>query len=165
MKILVGYASKYGATDGIAEQIAAVLNSAGHDATLSNLDNARTEGYDAFVIGSALYAGNWLKSARRFVETNRDTLASRPVWLFSSGPIGDPPKPEGEPLGVLAIREAVQAREHHVFAGKLEKRRLNLVEKALVSALKTPDGDFRDWAAVRAWAEGIEAGLQIEVAR
>ncbi|HLG12006.1 MAG TPA: flavodoxin domain-containing protein [Dehalococcoidia bacterium] len=159
MKILVGYASKYGATDGIAEQIACVLNGAGLDATLSSLDGAKAEGYDAFVIGSGVYAGSWLKSARQFVETNRETLASRPVWLFSSGPVGDPPKPEGEPQGVLAIHQAVKAREHRVFAGKLEKRRLNLVEKALTSALKAPDGDFRDWDSIRAWADEIVAAL------
>ena len=167
MKILVGYASKYGATDGIAEQIAGVLNGAGDEATLSSLDAADAGGYDAYVLGSAIYAGNWLKGARKFVEANRETLASRPIWLFSSGPVGNPPKPEGEPASVAAIRQAVQAREHRVFAGKLEKRRLNFVEKALTFALKAPDGDFRDWGSTREWAEGIAAALrtQAEVAR
>jgi menaquinone-dependent protoporphyrinogen IX oxidase len=45
-------------------------------------------GYDAAVIGSAAYYFHWMKPATEFVCRNRDTLTSRPVWLFSSGPLG-----------------------------------------------------------------------------
>jgi menaquinone-dependent protoporphyrinogen oxidase len=165
MRVLVGYASRYGATDGIAEQIAGTLTAAGHDTTLARLDEAGTMGYDAFVLGSAIYMGNWLSAARRFVDANREALTSQPTWLFSSGPIGDPPKPEGDPAGLTAIVAAVQPREHRVFSGRLQKRRLNLVERAMASALKAPNGDFRDWDAIRAWAEEIAAALETKTGR
>ncbi len=45
-------------------------------------------GYDAFVVGSAVYAAHWQKEAAAFVQRNRTVLATRPVWLFSSGPLG-----------------------------------------------------------------------------
>jgi menaquinone-dependent protoporphyrinogen oxidase len=159
MKILVGFASKYGATDGIAAQIAAVLAAAGHDVTLSPLDSASVTGHDAFVLGSAIYAGSWLKSARLFVEVNREALAEKPVWLFSSGPIGDPAKPEGEPQGVTAIKEVLKAREHRIFSGRLDKERLNRVERAVASASNAEEGDFRDWAVIRVWAERLAHSL------
>jgi menaquinone-dependent protoporphyrinogen IX oxidase len=54
------------------------------------------DGYDAVVLGSAVYAGHWLKPAREPVGRLGTFLADRPVWLFSSGPVGDPPKPEGD---------------------------------------------------------------------
>jgi menaquinone-dependent protoporphyrinogen oxidase len=162
MKVLVGFASKYGSTDGIAEQIAGVLSAAGHEVDLRDLASATAAGHDAFVLGSAVYAGNWLKSARRFVAANAGALGARPVWLFSSGPVGDPPKPDGEPTSVATIRDAVHAREHRIFAGKIERQRLNIVEKALTAALKVPDGDFRGWDAVRAWAEQIDVELRID---
>ena len=45
-------------------------------------------GYQAFVIGSAVYFGKWLRQGTEFVRRNRASLAGRPVWLFSSGPLG-----------------------------------------------------------------------------
>ena len=40
------------------------------------------------MIGSAAYVGHWLGDATSFVKQHRALLAERPVWLFSSGPIG-----------------------------------------------------------------------------
>ena len=54
-------------------------------------------GYDAVVLGSAVYAGHWRKPARELVNRCGTALAERPVWLFSSGPIGEPPFPPDEP--------------------------------------------------------------------
>ena len=51
--------------------------------------------------------------------------------------------------------EATGSREHEVFAGRLVRARLGFAERAIVAALRAPEGDFRDWAAVRAWADAI----------
>ena len=89
MSTLVVYASKHGATQGIAERIAAKLGEAGQEAQARPAEAAaRLIGYDAFVAGSAVYAAHWQKEASAFVRRNRTVLASRPVWLFSSGPLG-----------------------------------------------------------------------------
>jgi len=82
------------------------------------------KGYEAFVLGSAVYFGNWLQEARGFVEAHGHELAARPVWLFSSGPIGDPPEPsEEKAVHIEAIREATGAEDHRLFGGKLDKSR------------------------------------------
>src|SRR4029453_8688682 len=88
MKILVAYASRHGAMKGIAARIAETLERTGLQVTLRSVDNAGPiEEFGAFVIGSAAYLGGWLGKATTFVRRHRDELASRPVWLFSSGPV------------------------------------------------------------------------------
>ncbi|MDA8219792.1 MAG: flavodoxin domain-containing protein, partial [Dehalococcoidales bacterium] len=86
MLVLVAYASKYGATREIAERIAEELRSAGHGVEVRSVKSAGDlAGYEAFVIGSAVYFGHWLKEAAEFVRRNRAVLVDRPVWLFSCG--------------------------------------------------------------------------------
>src|SRR6266511_2050744 len=72
---------------------------------------------------------------RRLAEVQAGALASRPVWLFSSGPVGDPPKPEENPVDVSALLEQTGARDHRVFAGKIDKHGLGLAEKAIEDAV------------------------------
>jgi menaquinone-dependent protoporphyrinogen IX oxidase len=84
--ILVAYASKHGATEGIAQHIARSLNEAGREADARSVTDVHEFGApDAVVIGSAVYAGSWRKEAVEFVESHADELARLPVWLFSSG--------------------------------------------------------------------------------
>jgi menaquinone-dependent protoporphyrinogen oxidase len=159
-RVLVAAASKYEATAEIANAIAKVLKERGFEANAHEIDpTVQVEGYDAYVIGSAVYAGHWLQPARWFVQSHAAVLSTRPVWLFSSGPIGDPPMPDEDPVDVTAIAEATLAREHRVFAGRLDHSRLSIAEQALVVALRAPEGDFRDWDAIRGWAEGIADAL------
>jgi menaquinone-dependent protoporphyrinogen oxidase len=159
----VAAASKYGATGEIAGAIGEVLTEHGLDATVVPCEQVDTvDGYDAVVLGSAVYAGHWRKPARALVERSGDALAARPVWLFSSGPIGDPPKPEEDPVDVAEVLAATRAREHRVFAGKLVRKQLSFGDKAIAVALRVPEGDFRDWAAIKGWAAEIAAALQPE---
>jgi menaquinone-dependent protoporphyrinogen oxidase len=125
MKILVTTASKHGATAQIGTAIADHLTSAGHEADVREPDAVRDlDGIDAVVLGSAVYAGHWLKSARGFVTRLSPELARRPVWLFSSGPVGDPPKPAEDAVDVAAAVADTGAREHRVFAGRVDKDQL-----------------------------------------
>jgi menaquinone-dependent protoporphyrinogen oxidase len=156
MRVLVTAASKYGATAEIAAAIAEVLDKHGLEATVLSPEQVKeVDGYDAVVVGSAVYAGHWLKPARELVERHAGVLAGRPIWLFSSGPVGDPPKPEEDPVDVADLLAATDAREHRIFAGKLVRKQLSFPERAIVSALRVPEGDFRDWTEIHQWAAGI----------
>jgi menaquinone-dependent protoporphyrinogen oxidase len=160
MNVLVTAASRHGATTAIAEAIGAPLREAGLTVdVLPPQDVADLERYDAVVLGSGVYAGRWVDTARAFVDRHADALATRPVWLFSSGPLGDPPKPAEAPPEGEAIRERIAAREHRVLPGRLDRHDLGFVERTVVAAVRAPDGDFRDWAAIRAWATAIAAQL------
>ncbi len=163
MRILVTAASRYGATSEIARAIADVLADRGSDVDVMAPEQVNNvEAYDAVVLGSAVYAGHWLKPARELAERSAASLAARPVWLFSSGPVGDPPKPEEDPVDVASIRDTTKARNHRVFPGKLDKDQLRFRDKAVVIALHVADGDFRDWTGVKDWASQIADALAFE---
>lgn len=161
MRVLVTAATKYGATGEIAQAIGQVLNERGVDTTVLPPDQVgAVDDYDAVVLGSGVYAGHWLKPAKEFVDRNSNALAARPVWLFSSGPIGDPPKPEEDPVDVAELMQTTKAREHRLFAGKLERQQLSFPEKAMMVAFRVKDGDFRDWEEIRGWAAEIAEAQQ-----
>jgi menaquinone-dependent protoporphyrinogen oxidase len=164
MKVLVSVESKHGSTEEIASAIVAELMATGLE--VDSIEPLRVEslaGYEAVVLGSAVYMGNWMPGVRKFVERHREALKQRDVWLFSSGPIGDPPKPEEDPAGAKMLEET-GAREHRVFSGKLDQGRLGIAEKLVVKAIHAPEGDFRDWEGIRAWARDIALALKQPVA-
>jgi menaquinone-dependent protoporphyrinogen oxidase len=163
MRVLVTAASRHGATHEIADAIAAGLERRGVDAGVQQAEDLTSlDGYDAFVIGSAVYVGRWLDTARELVESNVAALAERPVWLFSSGPLGPPDalKPEGDPVDVTALADAVRAEDHRVFAGRLDRKLLSFGEKAVAVAVRAPEGDFRDWEAIDGFAGEIAGHLE-----
>jgi menaquinone-dependent protoporphyrinogen oxidase len=160
MKILVATASEHGSTAEIGGWIAGVLRGEGHDVEAVDVGEAPDpRWFDAVVLGSAVYAGRWMKEARAYVEGAGDGFSGRPVWIFSSGPIGDPPTPAEDPVDVASIANQVGAREHRVFAGRLDRARLGFAHRAIVAALKAHDGDFRDRAQIEDWAKEIAAAL------
>jgi len=164
MRILVSVGSKHGSTAEIGRGIADVLVSQGVEATTAApADVTGLDPYDGVVLGSSVYAGHWTADARDLVDRCRSQFAGRYVWLFSSGPIGDPPKPEEDPVDVASIMEATGARSHMVFAGKLDRKVLSFGERAIVTAFRAPDGDFRDWDEIRGWATQIAEELKASI--
>jgi menaquinone-dependent protoporphyrinogen oxidase len=172
MRVLVVYASKYGSTKGIAERIAHTLNESGHQTSLVSASAAgRLEGYDAYVIGSAAYMFSWLKEATDLVRQNAALLSTKPVWLFSSGPVGTETKDaQGRdvvettvPKEIAELKALIRPRDHRVFFGAFDHTQLNFGHRtvyALPAAKKLfTDGDFRDWDEIDAWAKSIAASM------
>ena len=162
MIVLVAAASRHGATHEIAVAIGETLEALHVPVEVARIEDVVTVfPYDAFVLGSAIYLGSWLRPARRFLDEHVELISTRPTWLFSSGPIGSPPHAAtSDSFDVADIVETTHAREHHLFAGKLERRELGLTERALAGALRVPSGDFREWREVTAWATTIAQALQ-----
>ena len=161
MRVLVTVASKHGATRAIGDAIGDVLDEMGLTVDRVAPEDVRDlDGVDAVVLGSAVYAGRWVASAADLVERLGGELRERPVWVFSSGPLGDEPEPAGTGPAVEAAVASIEARDHRVFAGALDRDDLNLAERAVVRVVKAPYGDFRDWEAVTAWATAIGDALR-----
>ena len=159
--ILVAYASKHGATESIARFIAERLVERGRQAEARSVGEISDLGEpEAVVLGSAVYAGSWIEEAVEFAHQHEEALAQVPVWLFSSGPLGDQVVDEEEqPKQLAELQERLHPREHHVFFGALDKEKLGFGERMIVKAVKAPDGDYRDWDEIGAWAEQIADAL------
>jgi len=165
-KILVVYASKYGATAEIAGKIGSVLRQEGLEADVMPVDQLKDlKPYTAVVLGSAVYIGQWRKEAVKFLRENEEALTERTVWLFSSGPAG-----RGDPVQLLdgwrfpekirAIAGRIRPQDTAVFHGYVDPERLSFVEKFAVKRVKSPVGDYRDWEAIAAWAGKIAGELK-----
>jgi menaquinone-dependent protoporphyrinogen oxidase len=161
MKVLVAVASRHGSTEGIALAIAGRLSELGHEAQARVVQDIKDLGEaEALVLGSAVYAGSWMKEAVEFAERNAQSIAHVPVWLFSSGPLGTEVTDEEEqPRQLAELTEMLKPRGHRIFFGALDKTKLGFGERMMVKAVKAPDGDFRDWDAIRGWADEIAQDL------
>ena len=160
MKILVATASRHGSTFEIGIRIRDRLRATGLEVDARPAGEIHSiDAYSAVIIGSAVYAGAWLKPARILIERQADALRNRTVWLFSSGPVGEI---KGKPVNEDQVRDLMDrsgAEAHVVFSGKLDRAGLSRVERGIVRLLKVPDGDFRDWEAIDVWAAEIAGHL------
>jgi menaquinone-dependent protoporphyrinogen oxidase len=160
MKVLVAVASKHGATTEIGQVIEASIRSSGLEVELQPIEDVTTlSPYGAVVIGSGVYSGHWLRAARDFVEVHEGELKQLPTWFFSSGPVGDPPRPLENPAEVADAVKRLGARGHRLFPGRIEGGDLGISEKALIALVRAPDGDFRPWSEITTWAESIAGQL------
>jgi menaquinone-dependent protoporphyrinogen oxidase len=165
-KVLVAYATKYGATAEIAEKIGEVLRQEGLDAdVLLVREIGDVSAYQAVVLGSAVYIGQWRKEAAKFLTANESVLAGKPVWLFSSGPTG-----EGDPAELVQgwrfptklqpVADRIKPRDIAIFHGATNAEKLNFIEKFMLKNVGAPAGDYRDWEAISAWARTIAEALK-----
>jgi menaquinone-dependent protoporphyrinogen oxidase len=166
MRILIAVATKHGSTHGIGEAIAEELRAQGIDVDLSAVGEITSLApYDAVLLGSAVYIGHWLAEARNFITAHQQEFVTRPVWLFSSGPLGeDHAKQQAEPVELPTLIAETNARGHRTFRGKLDPAQLGLAERLMVKLVKAPAGDYRDWEDIQTWAREIAAALQPEAA-
>lgn len=160
-KILVAYASKAGATAGIAEAVGAELQAHGHDVDVLDVNRVQDlTRYDVVVLGSAIYIRRWRKDAVRFLRHNVDALRERQVWLFHSGPVGpDKDQDQDMPPAVRHLAHEIGATPAVTFAGRLEP---DTAKGFLARRLATGDlaGDSRDWDKIHAWAADISAAVE-----
>lgn len=181
-RIQVVYATRHGGTAGIAERIADVLRTDGAQVVLANAAVRPDAGdFDAYVIGSGVHIGSWFKEGTVFLERNQSTLATKPVWLFSSGPLPGSSKmtettdrltlalgpEEGPGSGgrkrIAALSAAIRPRDHRVFYGAFDPNdppksmQERLVRLMPAARRVLPAGDFREWDAIDAWAHEIAA--------
>lgn len=101
--MLVAYATKNGATEGIATTIADELRIHGLRVDVAPAaDVGDVGGYRLVVLGSAVYLGRWRPDAVAFLRRHIDQLRGRQVRLFQSGPCGpDAATQQAEPGRVI----------------------------------------------------------------
>jgi menaquinone-dependent protoporphyrinogen oxidase len=185
-RVLVVHGSRHGGTRGIAERIGEVLRAEGIEAIVTPADEAGSDPTaDAFVVGSGVYMGSWLNEPLEFMRRNQTILASRPTWLFSSGPLPGSTKevPDADPVTVALgpaegpgsggrrkveeLAAVIKPRDHAVFLGMFDPTdppkamSERFVRLLPISSKILPPGDFRDWDAIEAWAKEIAGQLAV----
>lgn len=165
-KILVAYGSKHGGTQEIAAKISEVLQSTGLQTELANVKDVKDlSPYGAVVLGAGVYIGSWVKEAAKFLKQNAETLKTKKVWLYSSGPTG-----EGNtydllqgwkfPKNLQESADVIQPVEITAFQGVLVPEKMNGFERWIIKNVNAPMGDFRNWEEIAVWAGTIAGTLK-----
>ncbi|MEW6142143.1 MAG: flavodoxin domain-containing protein [Chloroflexota bacterium] len=166
-KVLVAFASKYGATAEIANRVGQIIRKEGFEVDVLPFNRVvDLAQYKAVIISSAVYIGQWRKEAVKFVTQNEKLLTERQVWIFSSGPTG-----EGDAMELMSgwkypgklkpAIERIHPNDIAVFHGLIDMKRLNFMERFMINRVKAASGDFRKWDAVDKWAAGIAKALKV----
>jgi menaquinone-dependent protoporphyrinogen oxidase len=157
--VLVAYASKMGGTKGIAESIGAELTVSGLTVTVRDaaaVDDV--DGYDAVVVGSAIYASRWRPDAvavLKLLAARTDEFRPIPIWLFHSGPCGNNAGDQvPAPTKVSRLARRIGAAAPITFGGRLEP---GTAQGFLARRMATGSmaGDFRDFEQVRGFAARV----------
>jgi menaquinone-dependent protoporphyrinogen oxidase len=159
MRVLVTWASKRGGTEGIARAVSEVLQANGFEVVAASVEDVGSiAGFDAVIVGGALYANRWPAAGRRFVSRHVRELRNVPVWFFSSGPLHNsadvtniPPTPQ-----VIVLAERVGAKGHVTFGGRLEPDAKGFPASAMA---KNHAGDWRNLGRIRDWASEVAKEL------
>lgn len=158
-RVLVVYASKYGSTGGVADAIGKELCSKDVATDVVLIKNANNvSSFQGVVIGSAIYMGKWMPEAVDFVKKNKDTLCKVPVAYFLVCMTLSQPTEENRAKALSYMDPILKAVPEikpvgiGTFAGAMDYNNLSWINKKILKSKGTPEGDFRNWNEIRAWA-------------
>ncbi|HYF91324.1 MAG TPA: flavodoxin domain-containing protein [Symbiobacteriaceae bacterium] len=160
-RILVTYATRTGSTVGVAAAIGETLGSRGFAVDVKPVkENPRTDGYDAIIMGSAINGGQWLPEAVEFVKNNRKALNRVPLVLYCVHimNLGDDEKSKQKRHAYLdAVRPLVGPVDEVWFAGLgSDPSKDSWLARWVYRTFNIgPEGDCRDWARIRGWAQTV----------
>ncbi len=175
MKVLVAYASKYGATGEVAAEMAKTIREEGHEADLADLRKGYKgdlSGYDLVILGSGIIAFNWIKGARKFLEKRADELSRTRTAVFAVGsePYFEPEKREEQLSKYVegpASERGIDPSAAAVFGGVFDFSKYGKVVTAVLTKMGIKDAltgagfdvsrpcDMRDWDEIRGWARSL----------
>ena len=160
MKILLTSSSRHGSTDEVAAVIAERLQAARIDVDIKRPEDVDgVDGYDAFILGSAVYMTKWTQEAVDFTRRFHEPLKARPVWAFSVGLSGLPKGKVSDPMRIGPVLLAIDPEDHVTFPGRFDPSKLSLRERSIARLGGASEGDYRDWDQVRQWADAIATSL------
>jgi len=166
MRVLVGYASRFGSTRDIANRIADAIRRAGREVDVRPVEAiSDVERYGAVVFGSGVYDGSWTPAATDLMRRHAGILAHKPLWLFSVGSFGDRHPVVGglikkEPKEIGEFEQTLHPRDYRVFAGVLDLEHWPAWGRLLFKAFGGHAGDNRRWPDIDEWADEIARELR-----
>lgn len=168
-KILITYASRAGSTADVAEEIGKILIRKGLQVDVLPMEDVRDiSAYQAVVAGSAIQGQKWLPEAMQFLNDHRSELGRKPFAAFmvciTLSMANAHQYLDGLKSWMSPVRNLVQPVSEGYFAGALDFSKLpfsfNVLAMRFVVLLGIwKQGDHRDWAAIRSWAESLPSRL------
>ena len=170
MKILVAYATKHGSTAEVAEFIGKVFREHEIDTTVTKVELVQSvKDYDAFVLGSPVYASLWLTEMSQFLERFESELSKKPVyyWMNCIRVLEPDGREHAQAEYVYQpTMKKIGVRDIAVFSGKLNLHEIDWNERWTLSvsyegnALPgSRNDDYRDWNAIQEWAKQVRTQL------
>lgn len=159
--VLVTYATRYGSTQEVAENMADTLRQAGFEVDIQPMQSVKElDGYAAIVLGAAIYNAHWHPEAHTFLSRHHAALRQRRVAIFALGPLSPSNAARRNSRrqldSELASYPWLKPVAVEIFGGMYDpsKPGLGFFERLL------PARDYRDWKAIRAWVNTL--GTQIQ---
>jgi menaquinone-dependent protoporphyrinogen oxidase len=153
MKVLVAYATRYGSTAEVADKIGEVMRSKGAEVDVRDIkEKPDPAGYDAAVVGGAVYIMMLNGKTKGFVAKHKKTLRNIPVAYFVvCGTLKDDTPENRVKIGnkLNPMKKKVAPVDVGLFGGALDPA------KGPKMMADEPAFDYRDWDAITAWSEGI----------
>jgi len=153
MKVLVAYATRYGSTGEVAEKIGEVMKVKGAEVDVRDIkDKPDPAGYDAAVVGGAVYIMMLNGKTKGFVAKHKKTLKDMPVAYFVlSGTMKDDTPENREKIAnkLIPMKKKAEPVDVGLFGGAFDP------SKGPKMMANEPATDDRDWDAIAVWAEGV----------
>ncbi|PKQ16533.1 MAG: hypothetical protein CVT67_03815 [Actinobacteria bacterium HGW-Actinobacteria-7] len=165
-KFMVVYGTKSGCTRGVAQRIGECLARKGADVDVVSAQEADgLAAYDAVIVGSGIRMSQWHEPARAWVAQNAEQLQQIPVAFYTVN-LTMAKEPERAPevrawTDPVIESSGVSPLDIGLFAGWNEPKEFSFIERTVLKALKAPQGDFRDWDAIDAWAETVSEKMGV----
>ena len=166
-RMLIAYGTRCGSTTGVAEAIGQVLSMAGAAVDVRLVKDVNDlSPYQGVIVGSAIRMGKWLPEAVEFLKAHQDTLNRVPVAYFAVCMTmkDDTAENRRKVLGYLdPVRKQfpkVKPVDIGLFAGAVDYKKLSFAYSLILKVKGTPEGDFRNWEAIRTWATGVGPALR-----
>ncbi len=162
-RVLILYATKAGSTAEIAAKMGEVLASQNLSADVRPVAKAGDlTPYRTIILGSAIRMGRVLPEVQSFVQANQSVLQQKSFNMFVVCMTLNEDTPANRQV-VSAYLDPVRAlanpASEGLFAGVIDPSKVSLLERLLMAAMKVPQGDFRKWDQITAWAQAIPASL------
>ena len=160
MNALILYATKYGATKQIAEQLA---NEFGGNVTIQNIYDGKPSlaAFDTVIIGGSIYMNKIQHGITSFLRANEKELIKKRLGLF----IGcyTPPETDGYLEQFFPTALLAHARAKDMLGGLMQYDKMNPVYRKVFMSLKKID-DFNksfiepkiETERIRAFAERMQ---------
>jgi menaquinone-dependent protoporphyrinogen oxidase len=165
-KVLIAYTTAAGSTAEVARAIGQEI-SGGNETVdvLKTKDVKDLSPYRAVVVGTGIRAGRVYRDTLVFLERHHLVLSQVPVAYFVVCMTMKDDTEENRCQVETYVDQMrgkapqVQPLEVGLFAGKMDFEVLPLLLRLVVKAMKSEEGDFRDWEAIREWATRVRTTL------